>query len=336
MANCITLTSLSKITAGSINGGESEGNITTAKKITLFNGEQLPYVSGQSIRRMMRDRMAEAGEMLSPLNLTEENAAARAEKAPKITDGNPREYIDDDVFGFLQAVSGKTRRRTAPVRVSVAAGIFPYSGDRDYGTKSKGYEANESGQNLTGNIFETEIYSNIFRNTIMIELDRLGVFQAFETPDTKVDNLDSQERNRRLSVVIDSYLNLWGGGKQSRFLTDIGPKIVFYTKQKIKNPIFLESVLVDENNNLLVEPIIETIKEFKGCIETLYIGIRAGFVSNESFEKLKEETGKLFPNNNGESKIAFKISSLADIKEKINEDIKSIYGDKDESIENKS
>jgi CRISPR-associated protein Cst2 len=324
MSNCLTFTSLSKISLGSINGAETEGNISTVKKITLPNGEELPYVSGQSLRRMIRDRLVEAGEQLSPLNLTDDNMAARADKAPTISEGDPASYIDDDIFGFMQAVSGKTRRRTAPVRVSPAVGLFPLNGDRDYGTKTKGFRETESGgQELTGNIFETEIYNNCFRNTVLVELDRFGVFQDFELgngSDIK-KSISQEERKRRLSIFVDALFTIWGGGKQSRLLTDVGPKLLIYTRQKVKNPILLESLLMKSDKEIYIKPVVESLIEFAKYLDKVVVGVRSGFITDENKEALFAElrgantlTGKLL------------CGTLAEAKDAIAEDVQAIGG----------
>lgn len=295
MSNCLTFTSLSKVSLGSINGSETEGNISTIKKVTLPSGEELPYVSGQSIRRMIRDRLVDAGEKLSPQNLTEDNEAARAEKAPTTSEGDPATYIDDDIFGFMQAKAGATRRRTAPVRVSPAVGLFPMQGDRDYGTKTKGYKDTASGgQELTGNIFETEIYNNTFRNCILVELDRFGTFQDFELGKEKdlEKEIGDDEKQRRLDVFVDTLFSIWGGGKQSRFLSDMGAKIMVYTRQSVKNPILLESLMLKDENSLYVEPVVEALEEFASHLDKVIIGVRSGFISEESknelFDKIKK------------------------------------------------
>jgi CRISPR-associated protein Cst2 len=49
IVNCVNIAYIFKTSLGSINGSWTEGNVSTVKKITLPNGTQLPYVSGQSI-----------------------------------------------------------------------------------------------------------------------------------------------------------------------------------------------------------------------------------------------------------------------------------------------
>ena len=301
MSNCLNFSMLFKTSLGSINGGESESNIITAKKVTLPDGRSLPYLSGQCIRRMLKERFAEMGEVLSPINAPEaqEQESRKRAKSPDFTSGDPATYIDDDLLGYLQAEKKEVRRRTAPVRASAAVGLFPYAGDRDYGTRSK--EASreevteEGGQKLTGNIFETEIYYNIFRTTLLVELDRVGVFQPWELG--KLQDLegtrDETERRRRVRVLAEAILNLWGGGKQSRLLTDLGPKLLIYTRQSRKNPILLEALMMDDQQQLQIQPLVEALSDYRQYLDKVIVGVRTGFISDEQKNQLQEELTKV-------------------------------------------
>ena len=164
------------------------------------------------------------------------------------TAGEPDIYIDDDLLGFMIASKNENRRRTAVVRTSAAIGIFPFRNDRDLGTKSK----EETGGDVSagGNIFETEIYYNYFRVNFLIELDRIGRFKDFELSKEKKDKLMElplEERKNRIKNLLKAIEHIWGGGKQSRFLTDMSPKFLAITFQKTKSPIFLETLTVSQN-----------------------------------------------------------------------------------------
>lgn len=154
--NCLNIAYIFKTSLGSINGSWTEGNVSTVKKITLPDGSQLPYVSGQSLKYQIKKGWREMGAKLSEVKATE-NA-----KGVDVSLGEPNNYIDDDLFGFMIASKGENRRRTAPVRCSAAIGIFPYQGDRDLGTKSK--EQTGGDMSSGGNIFETEIIITISKS----------------------------------------------------------------------------------------------------------------------------------------------------------------------------
>lgn len=273
-AKCLNISYLFKASVGSINGSFTEGNVSTVKKITLPDGGTIPYVSGQSLRHTMRARLEDDGYELSPLLKTEEK------KGVDVSAGNPQKYIDDDLFGYMIASKGENRRRTAPVRVSPAVGVFEYRGDRDLGTKSK--EATAGEMEAGGNMFETEIYYNFFRTTVFVELDRLGKFREFELGEEKGElELSDDEKNNRVNALIGTIGTLWGGGKQSRILTDMSPKFLVGTHQATKCPIFLEGFDVTEKEELVIEPIIEILKDHESIIEETAVGLRSGVFANE-------------------------------------------------------
>jgi len=275
-AKCLNISYLFKASIGSINGSFTEGNVSTVKKITLPDGTTIPYVSGQSLRHIMRERLQDDGYELSPLFKAEE------EKGVDASAGDPLKYIDDDLFGYMIASKGKSRRRTAPVRVSPAIGIFPYKGDRDLGTKSK--ESTTGEVEAGGNMFETEIYYNFFRSTVLIELDRVGKFRHFELGKKEKDDdeeLSQKDKFKRVNALLKTLGTLWGGGKQSRILTDMSPKFIIGTFQTTKCPIFLEGFDVNEKEELAVEPIIEILKDHESIIENTVIALRSGIFAND-------------------------------------------------------
>ena len=129
-----------------------------------------------------------------------------------------------------------------------------YEGDLDYGTN---YMAVKAGGDP--NIFETEIHSGIYRGTILIELDRVGCGEGFEK------ELSGEEKAKRIKALLDALKNLWSTGRQSRFLADISPKFLAAALMKVKNPIFLETLL-PEGKGVNVGLLEDTIATYKDVI----------------------------------------------------------------------
>ena len=247
--NSLTITYLSKVSFSSLNGSDKEvDNINPIKKVTLSNGEELPYVSSQAIRRALRDKIEEFGNTLSPVDVssTENGAPKTALDAAK--------YIDDDLFGFMdaQSGSGNTKTRTSPVRVESLLALTTYKGDLDYATNFMGKKIK-----LDPNIFETEIHSGVYRGTILIELDRVGKETRIKDEDTReletVDLVDDEEKANRVIAFLNALQTLWSQGRQTRFLADISPKFIAAALMKSKNPIFLEAVDLTEEGNIDVD-----------------------------------------------------------------------------------
>src|SRR4030042_5674116 len=250
----ITIDFISKTTIGSVNGADTEiENAPTVKKITLREGVQIPYISAQAIKRYIRDIWHERGLTLSEPQPT-------AGKGVQSTKRDPYNYIDDDLFGFMHE---EKERRTAPVRIKPAHGNLIFFGDKDYGTHM---QITKEGSREAGNIFETEMYYNYFSNTVLIEVDRIGCGK-----DPK-ENFKGKECLRdikieRLTYLLEAIRDLWGGGRQSRFLTDISPKFTIISFLKITKHFLLEIIGMDDKGNIKIESIKNAITENEEIID---------------------------------------------------------------------
>jgi CRISPR-associated protein Cst2 len=266
----LTLTYLIKASFTSLNGSDKEAdNMSNIKKITMEK-EQFPYASPQALRRGIRNQLGVLGEKLS------EGVETTIAKGAASTQRRPEEYIDDDLFGYMgteeasENAKGRSIIRASIIRITPLVALSKYEGDLDFGTN---FMSVKTGGNP--NIFETEIHSGIYRGTILIELDRVGRGDGFKK------ELDNKEKARRVKVLLVAIKNLWMPGRQTRFLTDISPKFMIAAMLKTKNPIFLESVLVEDNviNSDILE---ETIKDFKNEIVSCVIGMRRGIFTIET------------------------------------------------------
>lgn len=266
----LTITYLTPVSFASLNGSDKEAdNISNIKKISRET-EQFPYVSAQAIRRALRDQLAVMGKTLS------EGVAAKIKKGAATTQQEPVKYIDDDLFGYMGTEEGKegkkgsSTKRTSPVRVSPLVSLHKYEGDLDFATNFMGVEAGGD-----PNIFETEIHSGLYRGTILIELDRVGCGDGFK------EELKNDEKATRVKDFLTAFKNLWTSGRQTRFLADISPKFVVAAMLTVKNPIFLESVVVAKDGlNVNVELLMEAINDYKSETTALLIGARKGLFSN--------------------------------------------------------
>lgn len=277
--NCITITYLSKVSLASLNGSDKEvDNINPIKKVTLQNGEELPYVSSQAIRRALRDKIEEQGSIVSPVG-----ESSTSKGAPK-TALNPIQYIDDDLFGYMDAKAGEdgaagtSNVRTSPIRVESLVALATYKGDLDYATNFMGKKIG-----LNPNIFETEIHSGVYRGTILIELDRIGREytikeekngkQTTRTLELK-ELVDNKEKARRVLAFLDAFQMLWSSGRQTRFLADISPKFIAAAMMKSKNPIFLEAVDLDSNGKIKMDSLLSVIGDYRRFIDKYVFAVQ--------------------------------------------------------------
>lgn len=273
MSKAIAIGYVAKVSAGNANASHTEGNVVVAKKVTLPDGTTIPYISGQALRRMLRDRLEDLGYPLSEPFAT----VSGQEVTPPV---RPWEFVDEDLFGYLDP-SG-SRRRTSPVRASAAVGLFPFQGDRDLGTRS--FERFGQTMEAGGNMFETEVYHNLFKGTVLVELDRVGVFPAAETGEKQTRTLEPAERRRRLQTLLEALNVLWGGGRTARLLVDLSPKFLAYARMKAKHPVFLEAFALqyeDGKPHLELEPLKNALDKFSEYRERTLFGLDPGIFGNE-------------------------------------------------------
>jgi len=291
-SKAIVLGMLFKVDVANPNAGWTEENVTPLKKIETPDNRRHPYISGQALRRYLRDTLTdniEVDENGSPPYAFSPEEPGPDPKSPILTAGRPDLYIDDDLLGFMRATRGGTRRRESPLRVSAGFGLFPYAGDRDLGTRSALRVTNkpESG----GAVFETEVTNNVFRTTWLLELNRVGWWHGYENNVSsdlaEIKGLDIEERRRRVKALLRAIKYLNGGARQARLMIELVPQLVIYARMTKKVPIFLNALHVepmDGQYRLVNGPLEEVLKDYTADIEKLCIGLRGGFVTTKRSE----------------------------------------------------
>lgn len=290
-SKAIVLGMLFKVDVANPNAGWTEETVTPLKKIETPDNQRYPYISGQALRRYLRDTLAdivEYDDKSNPLYQFSPEEPGPDPKSPILTAGRPDLYIDDDLFGFMRAVKGGTRRRESPLRVSAAFGFFPYTGDRDLGTRSALRVTNDP--EAGGAIFETEVTNNVFRTTWLLELDRVGFWHGYENADTdkadlaRTETLELDERCKRVKALLRAVKYLSGGARQARLLIELVPQFVIYARLTKKLPLFLNTLQVtasDGQYHMVEDPLTDVIKDYAADMQSLVVGLRDGFVTIE-------------------------------------------------------
>jgi len=286
-SKCVNIAFIFRTSVGSINASFTEENISVVKKVTLPDGSEIPYVSGQAMRRYLRDKWHEMGLAISPVHRLPTGVAGQLTAASEC---NPQEYIDDDFFGFMLSKVGDIRKRTSPVRVSPAVAFFPFQDDRDLGVRIT--EEGKADPTKMMPPFETEVYYNYFICSVLVDLERIGVFgEDNYGKEKRPRDLSLDERRGRLTKLVMAIRDLWGGGKQARFLTDIAPKLVLYTRQSVKKPIFLERIEMQEDETIDVASIAQTLKDEDDIIDRTMVGVADGFGGIKVGQEISYEHG---------------------------------------------
>ncbi|MEA3436590.1 MAG: type I-B CRISPR-associated protein Cas7/Cst2/DevR [Thermodesulfobacteriota bacterium] len=171
----LAITYLVRFGIASPSGGRSEiENLNVIKKIREDFWD-FPYASAQAMKRALRDTLKGLGYETSPVVNT----------APARTVGDPVRYIDDDLFGFMEAGSKKSERdevdrlngiRKAVVSMTPLLSLSAFNDNVDFGANMMGLQA--GGNPMP---YETEVHRGWYRISLYIELDRIGTDAGFIT-----------------------------------------------------------------------------------------------------------------------------------------------------------
>ncbi len=277
---------ITKVNLASLNGAEgSGGNITPIKKVSSYDGEEYAYVSGQALRRYLKETLMQLGAKITEVNekgeptFKDENGEyINLDKDfEKVKEKAFKEYVDLDLFGYMFP---NGTRRWSPVKVAPMLSLLPYKGEVDFLTRKQKSDGKKS-----GNIVQIEIDTlNFARGNILINLEHIGAI-VDEYSYEKENILTDEEKKQRVNLLLDAIKNFNGGAKLARNLEDISPKFIVIAKQKTGNPFLLNVLKVNENGALDIEALKETLNE--ADFEEIKIGLTKGIFSNE--EQIREE-----------------------------------------------
>jgi len=183
------------------NRGEGDGStLSTLQKVTRGN-DQYTTVSAEAIRWAYREYF----QTLKPDETNRTFDPDQDKYAFKDEAFNAAKYIDDDLFGYMDAKKGAdnkdaTTKRRGVLEISRAISLDPYWGDIVFGSKG-GEKGNTS-------IHNTEVHLTAYQYTLAL------------TPESLKDAA-------RAAMVIDAISGIRHvGGNHSRFLYEFRPQSV--------------------------------------------------------------------------------------------------------------
>lgn len=294
----LAITYLVNLSIASPSGGRSEiENLNVIKKIREGYLDY-PYASAQAMKRSLRDTLKGLGHSISPI----------INSAPARTVGDPLKYIDDDLFGYMNAGSKKTGNsdidklngiRKSVVSMTPLLSLSEFKDNIDFGSNMVGLKA--GGNPMP---YETEIHRGWYRISLYIELDRIGRGDGFIKEKKEVvkdkdikelskvnemydfaeikgdkctlwkyeyDELDKTKKYNRAKALVDAIRFLAPSGRNSNWLIDLTPKLMVAAYVKGAKTPFLESNLLDESQSDRNQINVEAIKSVK---ETFSDGIQ--------------------------------------------------------------
>jgi CRISPR-associated protein Cst2 len=266
-----------------------------------------PYVSAQALRFWWR-RVLEAkyGWKCSPVEKLNKNQA--------ITDADPFQFDDDDMFGYMSArkiettdldkkgkpkLENVTVTRVSPLKCSPLIGL-PIRPVSDFGVMNRHPEGDPV-------LFSHQFYSNILKGIFAVDIDSAGKFTAIDKPGSKnlsddlkkqyeqagiktsenIFTLPLEKRKKRISDTISALKYLSGGAMQTLHHTDVTPKMIILTALNGGNNIFMDVFPQRKYEEGLInlDALSEVLTDYKNdLLSGVYIGRMAGFGTDRDKE----------------------------------------------------
>lgn len=310
----LSCTVLYNLQGGFLNGsGTSSGKypVTEIKRFE-YKGNQFPYMSVQSWKKLIRDTFAFLRD--EPSYYDRLNG-----RGPNVLD--PIIFLEDDIFGYSHPFRNPPEQDD-PLRFRVASAnrVAPLlltnlvSLERNISTE-KGFLHLEDDTPLP---YSTQFSSGWFLGNMALDLDRIGTFRNWgdivEMPEellkknkTKISEVapgkftvyNRVERVKdAVDILFDSIMGLTYPPKASQFLVDFSPKLLICTVSDGVAP-FGPSLFFGEGSlGLDVQKFIALVSERGHTFKSpVFLGYRSGtpIIDTESLKKMQEEQTKLEP-----------------------------------------
>jgi len=228
--------------ASALNNGEGEATKAKVKSIRTSEGTY-PYVSAQSFRFWLRESMH---RLYPELPASPVYTAGEGKKQQAYTKGDPINYWDDDLLGYMRAEKSETVTRVSPLRTGTLVSIAPVELVEDFGvmTRVEKKEGDKEGVLLHGHQF----YRTTLQLLFSLDLSRAGTFTDVkrtgyqnlgkETRDASKQmglpydglahtyQLDLATRTQRVQALLRALGQIDGGAKQTLHYTDVTPAFI--------------------------------------------------------------------------------------------------------------
>ncbi len=289
--------------ASSLNYGESVGNVSVLKKLTLGDGTQKTFVSDKALKYDMRRKgRDEKGWKLLDEKLKEhvkKNTAGDKLDVDSFGKALVKDYEEFDLFGGLftnlkadkrvKLSYGDSVKRVCPVKVTYAFSISNFSGDMNFLNNIDAYNryikhVEDKPEQAIPN---SEEHTSHYLYTLAVDLDRIGVWEKEDGTIEEV--LDNQEKAKRVLDLLDIVRTL---DRQIKGRWEsLSPVFVVGGVFNVKHPFFIEGVDAEERNGKLWL----NVDRLKECCEMvsekdkIVVGLLSGVFVNE--EEIRRELG---------------------------------------------
>ncbi len=291
--------------ASSLNYGETMGNVSVLKKVTLGDGVQRTFVSDKALKYDIRRKgKEEKGWRLLDERLKEYvkgNLSGTALNVDEFGKALVKDYEEFDLFGGLftnlktdkkvKLSYGDSVKRTCPVKVTYAFSVSDFKGDMNFLNNIEAYNRyiKHVEEKAEQAIAQTEEHTSHYTYTLTIDLDRIGVWEEEDGSHKAV--LGNEERAKRVKDLLDIVMTL---NRQIKGRWEsLAPVFVVGGIFETKHPFFMDSLDVMEiggklflNTRSLRES-IEMVPEYDR--DNIIFALKTGIFANE--EEIKQELG---------------------------------------------
>lgn len=300
--------------ASALNNGEGEDTKAKVKSIHVRGQGDFPYVSAQSFRYWLRTTLEKhfPGWQASPVY-----SAGAGKKQQAYTAGDPVQYWDDDLLGYMRAEKTETLTRVSPFRTSTLVSIAPVSLVDDFGVMArvKKVEGDKEGVLLHGH----EFYRAVLKGLFSLDLSQAGTFTNQRR--TGFQNLSKEalgqveqglsyderyaayrlpveERLQRIQTLLYALGRVEGGAKQTLHYTDVNPAFVMAAVTRGGNHMFGRVVDIASNGQPAIhEAALEQALTVFGddLLSDIYVGRAEGFMDGAGAMLAKFNLSALHP-----------------------------------------
>jgi len=317
----------------SLNYDQGAGNYQELKKITKWDGKQYSLVS----RYALRYSLLETAKNLGLWKLAEASHLQRAGEGEKtviqpsiniLLSGEILNYPEFDLFGYLITNTNPQNAREAPVKISHAVSLTPYTYDSHFcGNLGLAKRMMAATGKMDPNLFTVEEHQTYYIYTVVIDVDRIGKNEVYL----------SKEEDNKWEVEIKEDGNVYKieikkGDKAVKGTYEIKKSNngVEITKSDLNNIYLFTQTLADKDNKVkeriahLIKAILYLNRNIKGRNEILHpklliVGLYDGapyksykdriMLTDESEEVFEEKKEKPKDNDN-EIKVVRRIVKL--------------------------
>ena len=256
------MTFLTHVDFGNHNAGEGGSQLSDLKKV----GNR-PYISGQAFRHAIKEALREVVEDEDAVDCT-----------PRYACGEIAECKLCDLFGYMNTDlddDDPPEKRYSPLRVSPLVGQYEQPITSDMILQ---YDEAEEADNRIG---YREMTENIFRGGIMIDVPAVGQRENTSVDDdlenTEVfersfdDEVDDDERNQRVSELIEAVRNTSQLAGQARHMADFMPDFIVATAQEQYNQRIMNAIRTDDNGVVNVDALNAVLTDLSHDEADIYV-----------------------------------------------------------------